>query len=210
MKKTRFLIIPMIAIAMVMGMISYGVAASISTKIELPKEKAKVGEDIKIKVKFSGKSLGRVRALIEYDNEKIAYVSGGDSEGDNGLVSISKAGTGSDIVVNLKFKGKKTGDANIKVTEIEAYDLDEQLIDGSKPKVSLKIYPGDKKEKKPEKKVEKKQEENIDKEKTEPEKEESFISKLTQIKYFPIYASGIGIVVLLLILVIAISGRKKK
>ena len=148
---------------------------------------------------------------MDYDSTKLSYLGGGSSEGDNGTISIRKAGDGKDITAKLKFKALNSGKTSLNISRLEAYDLDEQKLEGTKAGASLTVEPAKKakkdkdKEKKKEKKVKEPAEEEQPEENVADENSES-----ENVKNMPIFIGAIGAVCLLLLIVLIISGRKKK
>lgn len=207
MKKTSNILITILVAVVFFGNITCVSASSLESKLISPKGNIHSGEIFSIQVKFKGDDLGRVRSLIEYDVDKISYISGGDSEGDNGVISISKVGDGGDINATLKFKAKAKGSAEILISRIEAYDLDEQKMDASKGKTTVKISSAvSKKDNKKEK--DEKERKQIDTEQNSGAQEDSVLN--TKSRYLPIYLGAIGVVCILLLTVLLVSGRKKR
>lgn len=208
MKRIKNLIISMLAVVLLVGMTSFALGASVNTSIVPEKSKVKAGETFTVTVKFSGGDVGRVKALMDYDSTKLSYLGGGSSEGDNGTISIRKAGDGKDITAKLKFKALNSGKTSLNISRLEAYDLDEQKLEGTKAGASLTVEPAKKdkdKEKKKEKKVKEPAEEEQPEENVADENSES-----ENVKNMPIFIGAIGAVCLLLLIVLIISGRKKK
>lgn len=211
MKRIKNLIISMLAVVLLVGMTSFALGASVNTSIVPEKSKVKAGETFTVTVKFSGGDVGRVKALMDYDSTKLSYLGGGSSEGDNGTISIRKAGDGKDITAKLKFKALNSGKTSLNISRLEAYDLDEQKLEGTKAGAFLTVEPAKKakkdkeKEKKKEKKVKEPAEEEQPEENVADENSES-----ENVKNMPIFIGAIGAVCLLLLIVLIISGRKKK
>ena len=211
MKRIKNLIISMLAVVLLVGMTSFALGASVNTSIVPEKSKVKAGETFTVTVKFSGGDVGRVKALMDYDSTKLSYLGGGSSEGDNGTISIRKAGDGKDITAKLKFKALNLGKTSLNISRLEAYDLDEQKLEGTKAGASLTVEPAKKakkdkdKEKKKEKKIKEPAEEEQPEENVADENSES-----ENVKNMPIFIGAIGAVCLLLLIVLIISGRKKK
>ena len=136
MKRIKNLIISMLAVVLLVGMTSFALGASVNTSIVPEKSKVKAGETFTVTVKFSGGDVGRVKALMDYDSTKLSYLGGGSSEGDNGTISIRKAGDGKDITAKLKFKALNSGKTSLNISRLEAYDLDEQKLEGTKADTS--------------------------------------------------------------------------
>ena len=185
---------------------SFALGASVNTSIVPEKSKVKAGETFTVTVKFSGGDVGRVKALMDYDSTKLSYLGGGSSEGDNGIISIRKAGDGKDITAKLKFKALNSGKTSLNISRLEAYDLDEQKLEGTKAGASLTVEPAKKAKK--DKDKEKKKEKKI-KEPAEEEQPEKNVAD-ENVKNMPIFIGAIGAVCLLLLIVLIISGRKKK
>ncbi|MBP3384119.1 MAG: hypothetical protein J6M22_01505, partial [Firmicutes bacterium] len=92
-------------------------------------DNVKGGETFTVTVTYSGGSVGRVVADMSYDNSMLTYISGGSSLGNTGYIELKNAGTGEDIVFNLKFQALKDGETSIKVETREMYDLNENYLD---------------------------------------------------------------------------------
>lgn len=92
-------------------------------------DNVKGGETFTVTVTYSGGSVGRVVADMSYDNSMLTYISGGSSLGNTGYVELKNAGTGEDIVFNLKFQALKDGETSVKVETREMYDLSENYLD---------------------------------------------------------------------------------
>lgn len=92
-------------------------------------DNVKGGETFTVTVTYSGGSVGRVVADVSYDNSMLTYISGGSSLGNTGYIELKNAGTGEDIVFNLKFQALKDGETSIKVETREMYDLNENYLD---------------------------------------------------------------------------------
>ena len=86
------------------------------------------GETFTVTVTYSGDSVGRVVADMTYDKSMLTYISGGTSLGNNGYIQLENAGTGENLVFNIKFQALKDGNTSIKVNTSEIYDLDEQYM----------------------------------------------------------------------------------
>ncbi len=86
------------------------------------------GAGYTVTVVFSGDDIGRVDGQASYDTSKLSYVSGGSSNGDNGLIELKGAGTGEDISFKLKFKAVGSGSTSIDITTNGVYDLEEEMI----------------------------------------------------------------------------------
>lgn len=209
MKRIKNLIISMLAVVLLAGMTSFALGASVNTSIVPEKSKVKAGETFTVTVKFSGGDVGRVKALMDYDSTKLSYLGGGSSEGDNGTISIRKAGDGKDITAKLKFKALNSGKTSLNISRLEAYDLDEQKLEGTKAGTSLTVVPAKKVEKDKAKKKEKKVKEQAEEEQPE-ENVADENSESENVKNMPIFIGAIGAVCLLLLIVLIISGRKKK
>lgn len=209
MKRIKNLIISMLAVVLLVGMTSFALGASVNTSIVPEKSKVKAGETFTVTVKFSGGDVGRVKALMDYDSTKLSYLGGGSSEGDNGTISIRKAGDGKDITAKLKFKALNSGKTSLDISRLEAYDLDEQKLEGTKAGASLTVEPAKKAKKDKEKKKEKKVKEPAEEEQPE-ENVADENSESENVKNMPIFIGAIGAVCLLLLIVLIISGRKKK
>ncbi len=209
MKRIKNLIISMLAVVLLVGMTSFALGASVNTSIVPEKSKVKAGETFTVTVKFSGGDVGRVKALMDYDSTKLSYLGGGSSEGDNGTISIRKAGDGKDITAKLKFKALNSGKTSLNISRLEAYDLDEQKLEGTKAGASLTVEPAKKAKKDKEKKKEKKVKEPAEEEQPE-ENVADENSESENVKNMPIFIGAIGAVCLLLLIVLIISGRKKK
>lgn len=199
----------MLAVVLLVGMTSFALGASVNTSIVPEKSKVKAGETFTVTVKFSGGDVGRVKALMDYDSTKLSYLGGGSSEGDNGTISIRKAGDGKDITAKLKFKALNSGKTSLNISRLEAYDLDEQKLEGTKAGASLTVEPAKKAKKDKEKKKEKKVKEPAEEEQPE-ENVADENSESENVKNMPIFIGAIGAVCLLLLIVLIISGRKKK
>ncbi len=136
--KKRLLAIFMLAL-LLMGVFtctSYGSEASVSIQTS----SITVGDTSTVTITYTGSSLGRVIAALEYDNTVISYLGGGDSEGDNGFVSINRASDdGKTIVVSLKFQGISEGNATLYLTTREVYDLYEAAMTVSDTQQKLTV-----------------------------------------------------------------------
>ncbi len=86
------------------------------------------GETFTVTVTYSGDSVGRVTADMTYDKSMLTYISGGSSTGNNGYIELRNAGTGEDIVFNIKFQALKGGSTALTVNTNEMFDLDEQYM----------------------------------------------------------------------------------
>lgn len=213
MKRIKNLIISMLAVVLLVGMTSFALGASVNTSIVPEKSKVKAGETFTVTVKFSGGDVGRVKALMDYDSTKLSYLGGGSSEGDNGTISIRKAGDGKDITAKLKFKALNSGKTSLNISRLEAYDLDEQKLEGTKAGASLTVEPAKKAKKDKDKEKEKKKEKKVKEPAEEEQPEENVAdenSESENVKNMPIFIGAIGVVCLLLLIVLIISGRKKK
>lgn len=103
-------------------------------------DKVKGGDTFFVAVNIGGGNVGRVDAQMNYDTNKLTYISGGTSDGNAGYVNLSKAGTDGSIQFNIKFQAISDGDTSVDVTVYEVYDLNEKLIDSPAPvKKSISI-----------------------------------------------------------------------
>ena len=92
------------------------------------KDKINGGETFYITVTYDGSNIGRVDAGLNYDTDKLAYISGGNSSGNSGYVHLKLAGTGEAIKFDLKFQAISEGSTSISVETNEMYDLDERYM----------------------------------------------------------------------------------
>lgn len=92
-------------------------------------DNVKGGDTFYVAVTFGGGDVGRVDALINYDTSKLTYISGGTSTGNAGYISLAKAGTEGSITFNLKFQALTDGNATLKLTTYDLYNLDEMPMD---------------------------------------------------------------------------------
>ena len=90
------------------------------------------GETFTVTVNFAGTSLDTVNSDVIYDDRYLSYQSGGRSSGDGGIVYINSASeNGRSVAASITFKAKKSGDANIVVKDVEAYDLNGNTLSSS-------------------------------------------------------------------------------
>ena len=161
----------------------------------------KGGETFTVTVKYSGGSVGRVVADMNYDSSMITYISGGSSLGNTGYIELKNAGTGEDIVFNLKFQALKEGETSLKVETREMYDLNENYLDSPSAvkNVSIEGNAAD--------------DELVDPEMaTEDEYEPSLISvdeKEDEVNFTMTLAIGAAVVALLILVIVIVIRRKK-
>lgn len=115
------------------------VSAAEKASIKISTQSAVAGEEMQVTVIAAGDNLGRVEAMLKYDKSLMSYVSGGQSEGDNGTVQLKKSGTGNDIEFKLIFKAKKAGETDLKISGAHAYDMDDRAMKCSASEGSVTI-----------------------------------------------------------------------
>lgn len=88
-------------------------------------DNVKGGDTFYVAVTFGGGEVGRVDAQMAYDTNKLTYISGGTSTGNAGYINLSKAGTDGSITFNIKFQALTDGSAELSLTTLNLYNLDE-------------------------------------------------------------------------------------
>lgn len=116
-----------VAAAMLLPLVTYHASAESSVLINSV-DKIKGGDTFTITITYDGSNIGRVDAGLNYDTDKLAYVSGGSNDGNSGYVHLNLAGTGEAITFNLKFQAIQEGETDVSVETYEMYDLDERYI----------------------------------------------------------------------------------
>ncbi|MEG0291235.1 MAG: hypothetical protein RR495_00905 [Anaerovoracaceae bacterium] len=164
-------------------------------------------EAFTVSIKYVSEDISRVTSKLEYDTNLLEYISGGDSQGNSGVVSLKGTSTdGKNIVIKLKFKGLKKGTSDIKLITKEAYNMSEELIDIDESIKTIRILDGEVAE----------ENESV---KENPAKEEITANDLKEeplqdnIKRPIIFYGGIIGIALILILIVLISSkmaRKRK
>ena len=128
-----------IAILCVLCMFTQGYAASAKVSIDCPKE-IKKGETFEAIVKYEASDLSRVYAELEYNQNEIEYISGGNSSGNSGWILLKKANDeGGTLNFKLKFKAIKNGETSFRIDTIEAYDINEMFLEVSPYEGKIKI-----------------------------------------------------------------------
>lgn len=103
-------------------------SSAASSVIISTKDKIAGGDTFYVTVTYDGSNIGRVDAGLNYDTDKLAYISGGSSQGNSGYVHLKLAGTGEAITFNLKFQAISDGSTSISVETNSMYDLDERYL----------------------------------------------------------------------------------
>lgn len=103
--------------------------------LEASKYDIENNEEIVVTVYFnSDVEIGAYHAEVKYDNYRLEYIGGGDSD-DSGRVILEGTGYGKDIVYKLTFKAKSGGQA--KISCVNADIRLEGKDDGGKQSVSV-------------------------------------------------------------------------
>ena len=137
-KILRKVIALIIVLSLAFPFMAPGVFAASSVSINCG-DNIKGGETFIVSVTFSGSNIGRVDAQLLYDTDELTYISGGTSSGNTGYVQLKNAGTGGNIVFNVKFQAIEDGDAYVQVTTNEMYDLDENMMDNPSASKTIMI-----------------------------------------------------------------------
>lgn len=127
-KLLRKLIAFVVVMAFMIPLIAPQVFAASSVNIS-GGDNVKGGDKFTVSVVFDGGNIGRVDAYMNYDTDKLTYISGGSSTGNTGYIQLKKAGTDGSIVFNLQFQAVSSGNTAIEVITNEMYDFDEVALD---------------------------------------------------------------------------------
>ncbi len=121
------LILLVMVLALIMPFAAIEAFASTSVTISCD-DKLKGGDTFTVEVNFGG-GVGRVDAALEYDTDKLTYISGGSSSGNSGYIQLSQGGTDGNVTFNIKFQAVSDGNTRLSLSTYELYDLNESYID---------------------------------------------------------------------------------
>lgn len=96
-----------------------------------------VGDEVSVTMKITTPdgNLGKADLMLAYDSSMLEYVSGTNASGGAGSIKVSTAtdtANTKEMSFSLKFKAKQAGNAAIRVSDQEIYDLDGQTVTVSK------------------------------------------------------------------------------
>lgn len=126
----NFKIIKKTGICLLVCLLLCGQAFAASASLKLSGDKSvKKGDTFVVKVEFSGDNIARSVSELKYDTDQLEYISGGNSQGNGGVVSLNGYSdeTGN-INFKLKFKAVSSGKATLSLNTIEAYNGDEDAV----------------------------------------------------------------------------------
>lgn len=186
---------------------AYGAGATINIKAD---ENIKAGDFFNIKVSYDGANLSRTDAELKYNTNDVEYISGGDSQGNGGIVLLKRSSDkNGKINFNLKFKALKSAKTQITIDTIELYDMDEIAIDPPRTESSIDIGKANSKTESVDEDTE--TEEKVETEKVETSVQDKVNDHLkTPMETFVFYAAIIGGLGIILGIVIYMTSKKRK
>ena len=116
---------------------------SIDLSVSVMEKNVKVGEELTVKVGISSQaSLGKVSAVISYDNSLLAFQSGDSAIGSNGIITIDHSGGESTSAeLSLRFTASSPGTAVINVVNCSATNTQGIQIEAESTYTSFEISP---------------------------------------------------------------------
>lgn len=107
----------------------FSAAAASGVTVEKENTYLQVGEKVILNITFdAGRQVQAFGYTVEYDADKISFVSTSDGMGNNyesGKVRYINTGNGTTFTVSFVFRAKAAGQISININDITAADLDE-------------------------------------------------------------------------------------
>lgn len=105
----------------------------------------KEGETTTVTVTYKGDSLGFVDGELRYDSDSLEYLSGGSSQGNNGVVQLKRWSDNASGVItfSLKFRGLREGAVDLDLKTYETQNLDGIGMSRPSANKSLKVMEGE-------------------------------------------------------------------
>ena len=169
-----------------------------------------VGDSLSVTVNYSASSLGRINGQLIYDTDLLKYVSGGTSDDAAGIVQLNtglNGETAKSFVIHFKATG--AGTDFLQVQTLDLYDADEADLGNPGASVKIKVAEAASPVKEDDSTVETP---TTDTGTTDSDSDSSDTS--TDNEKTPdtmwVYAGAMGITLILLIIAITVSRRKRK
>lgn len=105
----------------------------------------KEGETTTVTVTYKGDSLGFVDGELRYDSDSLEYLSGGSSQGNNGVIQLKRWSDNASGVItfSLKFRGLHEDTVALNLKTYETQNLDGIGMSRPSANTSLKVMEGE-------------------------------------------------------------------